>query len=169
MSLQTTSVTDWMHADVPTLAPEGPVRAALDGALDSPVGCVVVVDERRRVRGIVTEGDVIRRVLSEEVPGGAFLRSVLSSPDAVLRYLRDAERSHGGTVADLMTEPVVTLNASATMMQAAQLFHTRALRQVPIVDANGALVGLLNRRDIVRAIFEQHDEAERQLDGEHGT
>jgi len=40
---------------------------------------------------------------------------------------------------------------------------------VPIVDANGALVGLLNRRDIVRAIFEQHDEAERQLDGEHGT
>ena len=70
MPLTTITVGEVMQDHPATIAADRPVREALEALLDSTHGCLVVVDSSQHPVGIVTEGDIVRRVLAEEVPGG---------------------------------------------------------------------------------------------------
>lgn len=54
------------------------------------------------------------------------------------------------SVADLMTHQAITLPDSATVLQAWHLLTEKEIGQVPVVDANDQLVGLLTRADLLR-------------------
>lgn len=54
------------------------------------------------------------------------------------------------TVADLMTTDVITVTAGTDLAIAWELFEDRAIRHLPVVDGEGALVGLLSHRDLAR-------------------
>jgi acetoin utilization protein AcuB len=49
---------------------------------------------------------------------------------------------------DLMTKDPMTLTEQATVADAAELMHERDIRHVPIVDREGALVGIVSDRDL---------------------
>ncbi len=49
---------------------------------------------------------------------------------------------------DLMTKDPMTLTEHATVADAAELMHERDIRHVPIVDREGALVGIVSDRDL---------------------
>lgn len=164
MPLSTITVADVMHADPPSIGLDEPVREALDRVTRSEFNCLVVVDEQQRPAGIVTEGDILRRVLAEEAPGGPYLRAILASDEAVLRHVRDAERAHGHRVRDLMTSPVATVTPGDSLQHVAEVLGTAPFRQLPVV-RDGVLVGLVRSHDVMAPILRQHEEAERRLAG----
>ncbi len=131
MPLTTITVGEVMQAHPTTIAADRPVREALDALLDSPHECLVVVDSGQRPVGIVIEGDIVRWVRAEEVPGGAYLRAILVSADSALDHLREAERARGSTVADLMTSPVTMATPEQSLQETARLFWVARFRQVP--------------------------------------
>ena len=88
MPLTTITVGEVVQARPTMIAADRSVREALDALLDSPHECLVVVDSSQHPVGIVTEGDIVRRVLAEEVPGGSYLRAILVSADSALDHLR---------------------------------------------------------------------------------
>jgi acetoin utilization protein AcuB len=55
------------------------------------------------------------------------------------------------TAADVMTPDPITLTAEASLDEAAQLMRERGIRHVPVVDAQGGLVGMLSDRDLAIA------------------
>jgi predicted transcriptional regulator len=105
----------------------------------------------------------VRRLLAEEVPAGSYLRSILASPDAALAYLREAERAQRHTAADIMTAPVHAVAPEDDLLAVARTFQSMDVRQLVVAEAGGAVAGIITRRDLVRAILAQHDEAERRL------
>jgi CBS domain-containing protein len=158
-----------MHEDVDVFTADRPVRAVLEATLRSAYDCAVIVDDQRRPIGIVTEGDAIRRVLAEEAPGGSYLRAILASPEAAIEYVHESERAQGRTAADVMTPaPLQTVGPDDDLLQLAQRFGDAKVRQFPVV-ADERLIGVITRRDVVRAILAQHDEAERGLRDERGS
>ena len=52
------------------------------------------------------------------------------------------------TVRDFMTETPTTVTPSTTMAEAAQLMSTGHIRHLPVVNDQGAVVGLLSERDV---------------------
>lgn len=54
-------------------------------------------------------------------------------------------------VADVMHSPAVTVSASATVREAWQALASHHIGQAPVVDADGALVGLVGRADLLSA------------------
>lgn len=54
------------------------------------------------------------------------------------------------SVADLMNHHAITLPDSATVLQAWHLLTEKDIGQAPVVDANGQLVGLLTRADLLK-------------------
>ncbi|RME43508.1 MAG: CBS domain-containing protein [Deltaproteobacteria bacterium] len=54
------------------------------------------------------------------------------------------------TVADIMTEEVVTLNEDESMDLAETLMEIGRIRHLPVVDANGVVKGLVTHRDLLR-------------------
>lgn len=95
---------------------------------DEHVGSVLVMDGGRLV-GIFTERDVLRRVVADR---------------------RAPERT---AVADVMTTDVVCCPPEASIDDVAELMRTRRIRHVPIVDADGFVVGLVSIGDVNASRF----------------
>ena len=68
--------------------------------------------------------------------------------------LRESHR----TVGDIMTTEVLTVSPEATVWQAASLIDRHGVRRLPVVDAEGYVVGVLARADLVRAMARGDDE-----------
>ncbi|HVO31224.1 MAG TPA: CBS domain-containing protein [bacterium] len=73
------------------------------------------------------------------------------------------------TVGTRMTKNPITLGANESLRTAVELELQKKIRHIPIVDAKGALVGILTDRDIKRAlpspvVHLDEDERERLLD-----
>ena len=79
MTLSKYRVAEVMQGDVALADPAGPIRQVFTDIATAKHRCLVVVDPQRHPIGIVTEGDVIRMVLSEQVPGGQHLLAITSS------------------------------------------------------------------------------------------
>jgi CBS domain-containing protein len=88
------------------------------------VGCVVIVDELDNPLGIVTERDVIKRVVSR---------------DKLPSEVRSKE---------VMTKPLVTVNPETDIKEAARLMNRRKIRRL-IVMYKGKMVGIISTKDIV--------------------
>lgn len=140
-------VRDVMVRGVSAVRPETPLAEVVELLLRRDVKALPVVDERRRVVGIVTGGDLLGR-------SGLDLRLSLEQQleaDALRERLTELARS-GKTARDVMTRHVRTVEADLDLGAAIRLMAERGVKRLPVVDAQGALIGILARADVLRAI-----------------
>ena len=160
MPLSKYKVVDVMQRSVATIDPATPVRQMFVEIATADHGCFVVVDDQAQPIGIVTDGDVVRMVLSEQVPGGHHLREITSSIEAALGHLELQRRASEDVVADSMTSPVVTIDETETLQRVAEIFADEPYHSLPVV-RDGKLVGLVRRVDLLEPIMQVPDEARR--------
>ena len=98
------------------------------------VGDLVVVDEvqgRRVPVGLVTDRDLVVEVIAREQPFASC------------------------TVSAIMSATVVCVPETAGVIEAIQLMRSHGVRRVPVVDAGGALVGILAADDLLDLLAEE--------------
>ncbi|MCX7631419.1 MAG: CBS domain-containing protein [Geminicoccaceae bacterium] len=142
-------VRDVMTTKVITVRPETPVTEIARLLVEHRISGVPVVDEENRVIGIVSEGDLLRRL--EDTDDGrrrSWWLELLASPE---RRAEDYIRAHGATARDIMTEEVVVIDQEATLGEAARLLEEKHIKRLPVV-REGKLVGLVSRADLLRAL-----------------
>ncbi len=120
-----------------TVKPETSVAQAIQLMLERRVGAVAVVDAERRVAGIFTERDVLRKV-------------ALSGRDP-----------NTIKVSELMTTPVELGTLETTPGEALNAMVGSHYRHLPLVDADGRLLGVLSIRNLLQARI---DDLSQQLD-----
>ena len=150
------NVADIMTRDLVSLMPGHSVRHAAQIMLEHRVSGVPVV-ENDKVVGMLTEGDMLRRV--ELGTEGRSLHFLLS-PDGAAR---DFVRTHSWRVADVMSSPVVTVADTMPLADAAVLLSTRGIKRVPVL-RGGQLVGVLSRADLLKIIAQS--QCEKAVEGE---
>ncbi|MFF5233010.1 CBS domain-containing protein [Dactylosporangium sp. NPDC000521] len=135
-------VRDVMSTGVVTVAPDLGYKQIVDLLVEFGVSAVPVVDDNRRVLGVVSEADLLHKVeWGAGAHTGLFER----------RRQRLAKEKASGERADaLMTAPAVTIAATATLTDAARLMELRNVKRLPVVDGDGLLVGIVSRRDLLR-------------------
>ena len=98
------------------------VHDALDLMAEYKIGGIPVVDDDRKLVGIVTNRD--------------------------LRFERDVNKR----IDEVMTsENIVTTHQGTTLEDAAQILQEHKIEKLPVVDAQGKLVGLITYKDITKA------------------
>jgi len=131
------NILEMCDADGASVAVDATAEQAIRIMLDRRVGAVAVVDENKRVAGIFTERDVLRRLsLSGQNPSETSVR-------------------------ELMTTPVEMATLDTTPGQALATMVERHYRHLPIVDDDGRLLGMLSIRNVLQARI---DTLTRQLD-----
>jgi CBS domain-containing protein len=140
-------VAEVMTRDVVTATTTTPYKDLVLTMLERGITGVPVLDEHRRLVGIVTEADLLDRsaypVRERSVVG--LLHRALSGPGAVA--LRKAAAL---TASGLMTEHPVTASPDETIASAARRMLELKLKRLPVVDAGSRLVGIVSRRDLLR-------------------
>lgn len=143
-------VAEVMHAEWPTLGPNATVEEAIKLFAESAISGVPVV-EGERLLGIVTEGDLIFQDADVKAPGFLDLLGGLIPLGNQEEYRREALKSAGVTVDEVMTSDPVTIRPEATLAEAATLMADKRKKVLPVVegDDGDVLRGVLTRMDIL--------------------
>lgn len=148
-------VGDVMTRHVVSILDFTPFKDVVRVLLDHNVSAVPVVDAERRVRGIVSEADLIEKA-AQRTEGYPEPWELLTRRGRDLRSKAEAQ-----TAAELMTAPAITVRADLAVAQAARLMRKYGVKRLPVVDEAGVLVGIVSRGDLLKP-FLRSDEAIRE-------
>lgn len=146
------TVADVMSHNPIVVRPETPLNEAIHILAEKRVSGLPVVNDAGELVGIVSETDLMWQETGVTPPAYImFLDSVifLKNPAS---YERDLHKALGQTVGEVMSRDPVTVSPDKLLKDAAQLMHDRSVHRLPVVDANGQVIGILTRGDIVRAM-----------------
>ena len=162
-------VAEVMRSEVVTVEPDSPLTAVVELLIDKDFTAVPVVDEARRVVGMVSDSDLLTR-------GGMSVGlSLKRASDAeFVRQLHSEIENRGRRVAEVMTREVVTIAPDSSIGAAARAMVQHHLKRLPVVDGQGRLVGIVGRLDLLNMIAaahlpEWHPEARRPVAAGAGT
>lgn len=140
---------DIMTADPITVPPETPLEAVAALMADRGISGLPVVDEEGRLVGLVTDGDLMRRLSAKEDKPASFFAALLgATADQAMAYAR----AHGRRVQDVMSTSLATVGEDATVEEVAHILETKRIRRVPVL-RDGVLVGIVSRADLLRAVM----------------
>ena len=125
----TFKVADYMTREVITLRPDTEIMSALVTFVDYKISGAPVTDHTGRLCGIITERDFMRVALHGAYHG-----------------------EPGGRVDEYMTREVETVRQGNSLVSLAERFLETDFNRFPVVDASGRLVGIISRRDVLRAL-----------------
>jgi CBS domain-containing protein len=144
------AVAELMYPDVPTVGADAQVEEIIRALEANQRRRVVVVDAERHVLGLITDGDLLRRSRQASHPGLLRrLRNLIAGQPEQTGVLPDA----GETAAELMTTPVITIQTSTPLSEALNLMLKHQIKRLPVVDADGRLVGLLGRASLLHGFL----------------
>jgi CBS domain-containing protein len=146
----TTLVRDVMTPKVMTLRADQAIGDAADEMATHKYGAMPVVDDAGKLLGLLRDEDFIVSEARVHVPTYISLLGVsVQLPSHVEEELRKVA---GSTVGEVMEDHPLTITPDDTLEDLATAMHEKEESHVPVVDANGMLVGIVARGDIVRFI-----------------
>lgn len=121
-----------------TLAPDDLVLDAMRLMREKGVRHIPIVDPAGRLKGLVTETDILRKVLHGV-------------------SMTDDEKYHAALdvmlpIEQIMTREVATLKAGDPVERAVGLFLEHKIRSAPIVDDAGKVEGIVTETDLIRLL-----------------
>ena len=119
------SVEDVMVEDVISVSEKATVKEAAELMGEHEIGCLVVV-KRGKPLGIVTETDMVKRVILGPI---------------------DPEKTK---VRKIMSGPLVVVSPRMSLDDASKIMRRRKIKRLPVIE-KGRLVGLVTTTDIVRS------------------
>jgi CBS-domain-containing membrane protein len=142
-----------METSIMTVKLDTPVALIVDLLLDAPFRALPVVNEQRRLQGIVSTGDLInagvlpmrrglvRTALELDIP-------TVEAIEAPLEQARQSTR----LAQDIMNRQVRTIEPDQSIREAAQIMLETGLRGLPVIETDGTLVGMVTRADLLQLI-----------------
>jgi CBS domain-containing protein len=138
-----------MTTDVVSVPPDVPVSAIVELLAERALPGVPVIDLDRVLLGMVTEGDLLRRLALSDEPQLGWFRGLFDNHDhAADRYAR----AYGATAGDVMTTKLWTVGEDTSAAQAARMLGEHKVRRLPVL-RNGELVGMVSRADLLRGLL----------------
>jgi len=144
-----------MRQDVPTVHPDTPVGEVMQAVVSTRLNRAVVVDQGRRVIGIVTDAELLERVTPSLRPTA--LRSLMHR----LPFMRQApeeiaaeHHAEARAAKDLMSTDVLTAEEDTPLRQAIAAMLRGKHKLTAVVDRERRLVGIVDRADALRGLVQ---------------
>jgi CBS domain-containing protein len=115
---------DVMTPEPRCCSPETPLNEVANLMVEADCGEIPVVDGSNRLIGVVTDRDIVCRVVAKG-----------KDPSSC-------------TAQDAMTQPVVAVLADTTLDEIVAVMEENRIRRVPVVDAQGCCCGIVAQADV---------------------
>jgi len=141
-----TTVQEVMTSRVICVKKDATFREMATALHEHRVSAFPVLDDDRKVIGVVSEADMLNKEALVDEPG--VFGSIL--------HRKDQAKARGVTAGDLMTTAVVAVRLDDTVEHAAKLMYDRRVKRLPVTDADGHLAGIISRADVL-SVFDRTD------------
>lgn len=144
---------DVMVRGIISVGPDIPVRIAAHAMVCNRISALPVIDIYAKLVGIVSEGDLIRRVETDTERHRAWFQETLVPSDT---SAREYVKSHATRVRDVMTREVITASPETPLREIANLMEKHCIKRVPIVQ-DGLVVGIVSRANLLQVLASASD------------
>ena len=141
-------VADAMTRSVISVRPEATVREAVALMLRARISGLPVIDAEGTLRGIVTEGDFLRRAETGTERRRPRWLEIVLGPGAKAQAYAEA---HARRVETVMTAEVATVAPDTPLDEAVRLMEKRHVKRLPVVE-NDRVVGIIARANLLHAL-----------------
>src|SRR4051812_22722929 len=143
-----------MDADAPSVSPDEEARTAIALLSKTEQGAVTVVDDDRKVVGIVSESDLI---LSDEeadlhLPHYLNIMGGIVFVGSMKGFEKRLDKAFATKVSELMTADPVVARSDDDAETVARTIAEKHHNHLPVIDGEGRLVGLVTRADALAAL-----------------
>jgi CBS domain-containing protein len=142
------NVGDVMSTEVMTIGVEAPLKEAATVMVKTGVSGLPVVDDDRKVVGIVTEADFV--AAEADRSWGRQRRRLLAS------FFGASEPQVARTVGEAMTRNPHTIDSGSSVAEAARKMADLRVKRLPVVTPDGTLSGIISRADVM-GVFARPD------------
>ncbi len=139
---------DVMTKKLVTASADTSVEEVAKLLLKHHVSAVPIVGQNDELLGLVSEGDLIRRIVDSDEPRRSWWLELISGQGAVEDFIK----THGRHAKDVMTRNITTISPQTEVAQIAKLLARKRLKRVPVVEG-GRLVGMVSRSDLLQGLI----------------
>jgi CBS domain-containing protein len=139
---------DVMTTHAISVGPDLPVQAVANTLVKNGISAVPVVGNDGKLLGIVSEGDLLRRVETGTERRRSWWLDMISSGRSMAA---EFAKTHGLKAEDVMTTFVVTADPDTPLNEIAELMERHGVKRIPIVEG-GQVVGIVSRANLVQAL-----------------
>jgi CBS domain-containing protein len=139
---------DVMVTNVITVGPDANVLDVAQILLGARISGVPVVDKSGALVGIVSEGDLMRRVESGTGRRRPWWLAIFTGKEVLAA---EFVKEHSRNVTDVMTRDVITATPETPLFTIANLLEKNAIKRLPIVK-DGKVVGIVSRANLLQAL-----------------
>jgi CBS domain-containing protein len=143
-------VKDAMTSPVISVSSQAALFEAVNLLVVHRLSGLPVLDQTGQLCGVVSEGDLLRRVELGTVHRPDHWWSKLFSSYSTVEAYRMA---NGRKVSDVMSHSPITIDDTATLADAARVMEKHGIKRTPVVH-DGKLVGMLTRADFVKVLHQ---------------
>lgn len=139
---------DIMTTSVISVPQDGKTEDAVRLMLDHHVSAVPVVDTEGKLKGLVSEGDLIRRVRKPDDRRRSWWLEVFGG---TTESAKDFIKLRSHRIDDVMTRDVVTVEEDTPVAAIARLLEKHRIKRVPVL-RSGQVVGIVSRANLLHAL-----------------
>lgn len=139
---------DVMTKDVASIGPDASVQRAAGVMAGRRISGLPVVTRDGEIIGIISESDLLHRVELGTAAAPARLTAYFADPEETARQFAKA---HGAKVHEVMSRPVVSVDANTDLAEVADTLDRYGIKRLPVLK-DGRLAGMITRSDLVRAL-----------------
>jgi len=143
-----------MDTDPVAVLPDDDVRRVLEVLREHDLPGVPVVDQDRKVIGIITESDL---VISDDendfhLPHYVNIMGGIVFLESMKHFEERAQKAFAAKASDLMTADPLTVGPDEDASVAGRLISSKHHNRLPVVDEDGKLAGVVTRVDVLTAL-----------------
>jgi CBS domain-containing protein len=140
-------VKDVMTSKIVSVSPQASVAEAIRLMVHSHVSGLPVIDATGKLVGVLSEGDLLRRIEIGTTKKTHWLEYLFRPGHLADVY----KQTHGRKVEELMSTDVSSIDQSLPLGSAVSLMEKRRIKRLPVTDGD-KLVGIITRADFIRAL-----------------
>ena len=135
-----------------TISKELSINEAAKLLVKYQVAALTVVDEDNKLIGIITEGDLLYKKIRPHAPHYVNVLGASIYYSGIGEYNAQFKKLLASHVHELMTDEVITTTPDKDVEEIVSVMLDQHLKNVPVVDKEYRLIGILSRRDIIKLI-----------------
>ncbi|CDQ39885.1 MULTISPECIES: CBS domain-containing protein [Virgibacillus] len=154
-------ISDFMIEDVIYVTPATTIKELLTVLSTNKIGGVPVINQDKKLIGMLTDGDVIRYLQ----PNGRTVYDLYAHVmiDRIQNFQQKLDAALTMNVTELMrNKQIITVHPDSNFEEAVKIFSSHAFKKIPVVTEDDVVKGVISRGDVIRFITDQlvrHDES----------
>jgi CBS domain-containing protein len=141
---------DIMLKDIPTVAPETPLKLVIELLGNSAVERVAVLDPEGRLLGLISDQAMLGAFSKHKEGLWDYLMSKISPPDDDHRHAELIRHYRATLAGQVMDRDFASVGEDTPLEEAARLLTEKRIKRLPVLDSRGRLRGILSREVLLR-------------------